>query len=383
MILAAELQMDDFSHLKINTAYIALLQELDKEIYLYGGRKQGELIQKELGRKNTLHRIPTRNGYYSKVRVFKEFFSLFSLLHLFWILLLTKPSMVLVLSASPLAKYILFRMNALLRHRIVFICHGELEGLKNIRSNILSQSFWTARLLRNIDKNSYVLLMDERVYRNACRCLKIKNMKQCILFQHPFIFGGTVQKGSRAKKQIRIGFPGVASMQKRSHCLYDVAARLEKLITSKKLSLEFAGKVNRDVRNLSNGLVAMKDSDALLSDKEYVHALSSLDVFVLFYGDDDYSLTTSGAVFDILVFEKPVIALDCALMREFFATYGTLGVLCRDALHMAKVIQSVVSGSLDLERFRKAIRAAKKEWTVQRYSKAFYTSLSKGGLLLK
>jgi hypothetical protein len=383
MILAAELQMDEFSHLKINTAYIALLQGLDKNIVFYGGKKQGELIKKELGRKKGLHCISTRNGHHSKLRVFKELFSFFSLIHLAWILLLTKPKMVLVLSASPLAKYVLFRMNALLRHRIVFVFHGELEGLKCIRSNILSQSFWTARLLRKLNKTSYALIMDERVYLNACRCLQVEKMNQCLLFQHPFVFDGTVQKGSRSKKMIRAGFPGVASLQKRSQYMYAVAAQLEKLVASKKLSLEFAGKVNKDVRDLSNGLVIMKDSETLLSEKDYSQALSSLDVFMLFYGDDDYSLTSSGAVFDILVFEKPVIALDSALMREFFATYGTCGVLCRDIKQMTSVMQSLVSGSLDIEKFRKAIRAAKKEWTVKRYTEAFHQALSKGGLLLQ
>jgi hypothetical protein len=383
MILAAELQMDEFSHLKINAAYIALLKMHNDTVVFYGGKKQGELIRKELGRENTLRCISTRNGYPSESRLVKELFSAVSLLRLAVILLFKKPSMVLVLSASPLAKYILFLMNTMLRCQIVFVCHGELEGLKNIHSSIFSQSFWTARLLGKISRTSYVLIMDERVYRNACRCLNINTLKQCILFRHPFIFDGTVRKSSRLKKQIRIGFPGVASLQKRSQYLYDVAARLEKLIASKKLSLEFTGKVNRDVRDCSNRLVVMKDSDALLSDKEYSKALSSLDMFVLFYGDDDYSLTASGAVFDILVFEKPVIALDCELMREFFATYGEIGVLCKDIGHMASVIQSVVSGSLDIEIFKKAIRAAKKEWTVQRYSQAFYSALSKGGLLLK
>jgi glycosyltransferase involved in cell wall biosynthesis len=381
MILAAELQMDGFAHLKINAGFIAALSSFDDVTY-FGGRDQAANLKRELrGVKGAgFSMIPVFNGYTYSSRVKKEICSVFAVLKLRSGIRRTNPSLVFVLSASPLAKCLLNFLCRKFPVPVIIVCHGELEGLRSISGNPLKQSFWTARFLRNHASNAHPLVMDERVYRNAARCLGVRNIRGSVLFYHPYVFGNSPAERKNPAKTLRICFTGTASAAKGAEKMYALADRLRAEIEAGVIELSFAGSVSPEIRRLSNGLVSMNGDTALVSDTEYSRRISACDMIVFFYSDEQYSLTTSGALFDILDYERPVIALDSGLIREFMDRYGNVGVRAKNIDEMALTIRKIAKNKAKLNLMLKNIIKAKNTWSEEKYAGGLESAMQKAGI---
>lgn len=382
MILTAELQMDEFAHLKINAGFIAALSCIDSDIAFFGGVKQAANLKKELsgGKGGSFSVISVNNGYRYSFRLIKEIVSFFAVWKLCSLIRKNQPELVFVFSASPLAKVLLNRFCRNFDTRVVIVCHGELEGLKAISGNPLKQSFWTARFLRNHAENMHSLIMDERVYRNVCKYLNVKKISGCVQYHHPYVFKKNTCKKRIRKKPFKVCFTGTASKAKGAEKLYELADLLSEEIDFGLIELSFAGSISPEIRGLSNGLVAMNSDTRLISDEEYADRISRCDMIVFFYRDDQYSLTTSGALFDILDYERPVIALDSELIREFASCYGNIGIFEKDLAGIAASLRKIMKNDAGYESIMKNIVKAKTKWTVEKYAGALSAAMKKAGI---
>jgi hypothetical protein len=382
MILTAELQMDGSAHLKVNAGFIAALSQLDKQIVYLGGAAQAGKLKKELSDvlQDNFEAVPVNNGYRYSSRLLKEIVSSVAVIKLLAMIRKRKPALVFVLSASPLAKCLLNYFCRKLRTPVIIVCHGELEGLKAISENLLKQSFWTVRFLAKHAENIFPLIMDNRVYRNTCGNLCVKKINNIIVSPHPYVFKTASSVKRPVKKMFRVCFTGTASAAKEAGKLYELAALLSDEIDFGAIEFSFAGSVAPEIREKSNGLVLMSKDKRLIADEEYSRRISNCDMIVFFYRDDQYSLTTSGALFDILDYERPFVALDSELLREFTARYGKIGICEKNIEGIAKSLRKIMKSRIGYDDMMKNIVKAKIKWSVEKYAGDLSDAMKKAGI---
>ncbi|HNX59077.1 MAG TPA: hypothetical protein PKK43_08245 [Spirochaetota bacterium] len=381
MILCAELQMGGESHVKINGAFLAILSRLSDQCLVFAEESHYRALLRESsgergdpgerGRCVVSHQKITV-AHRSRNRLVKEILGVINVIRLRSAVRRLRPEFVFVFSASPIMKVLLSKIAARTGVKFIMVCHGELEGLSSPGPRrIHRQNWWTEKLLSSPGRFSYLLIPSSFVYENLMQYVSAGYRSRIICFEHPIIFGT-----ARTDEPVPFGgasfvSAGVASIAKSSHLIFELAEKAKRVSSQTAFRFALIGRVEEAVAARSNGLVDFRMSGSLLSFEEFAEGVRSADYLLYFYQDELYRLVPSGALLDALLYEKPVIAFDNGIMRNFFRVYGAVGVLCADTDAMADTIAKLAGGRDAHAAFVRAIRGAKARFSIASQAECF------------
>ncbi|HUX78526.1 MAG TPA: hypothetical protein VMW10_02090 [Alphaproteobacteria bacterium] len=366
-------------HLQVNAAFINLILATGiKDVAFYAEEEYGIQLKRLLGEtKFKWHSIRVRGSarkFDYPLHLVQQIQSILTAL--------SAPNAdgkAVVLSIDPLARLffsILFNFR-FRRAEIYMFYHGELEYLERC-TTAAQLVFFKMPLWANIkfrsDRVKNIVLSEG--IKDELNSRGNKGLLESFLLPYSF---SNVEATQKSKVGLFVvGLPGVAAARKGSHHVFELADSLA--YRESEIEFRIIGRNDMLEKTPPIHRVKIVSQKAGLSVEEYEKNMHEIDIALYLYGTDSYLLTASGAVFDAIRFEKPIVALRNAFFDELWAVAGDIGVLCNSVEEIAVTIEVFSKDRQRLSLYAENMGRAKKELeTIYRQSvkKIFFCSPDK------
>lgn len=277
-----------------------------------------------------------------------------------FILLFSKGNQILVYNFSnPFALLALNWLNSFFKRKVLIFCHAEMELLVNKNGGFL------ARLLSFCVRNFF--LKKRKLHISFCVLGDsiLNNLKPIIgdktsrfmSIDHPYAFSvQKQQKVQKPKNEIRLGTIGTLSNFKGLNSYLSLIQEVTK-INNSPLKFSVIGSVIEKEREFEALGVDVKGKGELLDREMFEKCIEELDYILFFYSKDTYKLAASGAIFDAVKWEKPIISLKNDYFSYLFQKFGSVGFLCEDIKQMASIISEIGQENVnyDFDKYKKSL----------------------------
>jgi hypothetical protein len=230
---------------------------------------------------------------------------------------------------------------------VISTVHGEVEFV------YFTQNKWeidTGRLYKRIFKTRpprfFYLFLNKISKRQLVKDQYVMD-SQSIEIDHPYVYNHTEQaRTDLGNGIITIAHVGSMGIRKSAHLLYDLAALNGQLIEKNLLDFWNIGPIEDNVLPYKSGLVkdfTSADGKSYIPRSVFDEKLRSIDYAVFFYNAEQFLFRASGAVHDVINFNKPIIVLEHPYFEYLFQQAGNIGFICKNLSDMSLLIQRLVA----------------------------------------
>jgi hypothetical protein len=351
--------IDSFSHHSFHEMFTAgfvnVCAHLFESVFYYSCKSTRKCIEDILEKGNTergkirfnhIFVIESENKYLLILRYF-----IATLVNVFYLFRVPQNMPIIYCYNNIFSTLLLNMLNRVLNKKVVIICHGELELLnedwienlgplaKIIKRNIVS--FFYNNHIR-ISKKLIFIVLGESILRNLKNILSLNIMNSMYAIDHPFIFDD-FKKTYKQRDKLNLGTVGVVSKTKNIDQFLYFAKLFLPEMKSGKIAFSVTGAIYCKRQELLDVHIDIPDKDsALVSRNAFNERIQHLDYILFFYHSKMYKYLASGAVFDAINAEKPVIALKNDYFEYIFSKFGTFGYLADSIDDMADIIRKLL-----------------------------------------
>ncbi|KAA6349610.1 hypothetical protein EZS27_002938 [termite gut metagenome] len=253
---------------------------------------------------------------------------------------------ILFFNSNPYILFFIFNWlnKYVFNRKVIICCHGELELLINT-----SHSLYLGKYVRDLflnqslklAKNIRFAVLDHSIRDNLSEILPPNIISHLVSFNHPYIFdeinNACVNKFV-FKDQFVLGTISNLT-EERGMGLLHVA---KKLLPNEKILIKSIGRVlsEKTANRLKKQGVILS---GYLPRDEYEKQIQSLDYILYFYPCNSYKYTASGALFDAINYQKPIIAIENYYFRNVFKEYASIGYLVHNEDEIVDLIKILLS----------------------------------------
>ena len=339
MILVYEPWAHEWMHYQFNKNFleVLLLTYEGKRISYYGSLDQIVLLQKEIKNKN-LEFIPIYIPDYSKDNKVCILLNEYKNLRKFSKL---KIDQLFITQTLPHTMY--FAKRLFRTQHVFFVMHAILDNFNRL-SKFYKIDYYTAFAFkyRLHCRNFKYIVLGDSIKHNLIN--KVGDSKDSIIsIDHPYtVLENLAEDSLTDKHEYMIGGIGVATYAKNSNNIFD----LEQFILAQGLfniHLFHIGKFECQIPN--NTLVTLNVTNSLIVEDEFIKQTRLLDYVVFFYPESSYKLGASGAIFDAIMNEKPILAIRNDFLSYIFKKSGNIGYLFDRFEDLAGCVKQISLGA--------------------------------------
>ena len=289
---------------------------------------------------------------------FKQIFALIN--NCYYIIKANKKDIVIINYNTMSNIYIINFFAKMFNKKVLIICHGEMltlcMELETSKIFSLSKTFFTNENI-NIASGLYFSVLGDVILKNLKPYISNKIYQKFIPFDHSAIFNNTNSGEILKNEKLEIGVLGIRA-NKGFLDLINLGNQLKCL--HEKLNISIIGKIDCDYTQIINAGIKISDitRNSFLSREEMYHRISKLDVILFVYPTNSYKVTASGALFDAIDCEKPIIAIKNDYFEYIFKKYGSFGCLVNSFEELESEIRELVDGknyNVDFNKIKKNI----------------------------
>lgn len=294
-----------------------------------------------------------------------------SIFNLYYLIKSSRDTLIVFNINNPFFFALLSVIKPLIRKKkIAIINHGELEylfstipyemksrfsTLTKIRGALLKMSF---RCFRKSNKIFYIVLGDNIKNKLSQYC--DVNPLQIVSMEHPYFFKlSEVSYSNIIPKQLSIGLVGGLNETKGLNYFI-------KLITefrNNNITWHVVGKCSDSTLGNYDNVILHSDNKNQLERWYFNSLINKLDFIIYLYPETYYRMMASGAIYDAINFEKPIIALHNNYFDYLFQKYGAFGYMCDNIEEFESILKKILTKDIIDERnqFIKIMRQIKEE----------------------
>lgn len=332
MMLLSEVNMVAEEHLSFNSAFVRKVSETD-DILLFCEESHSLNLDVELKEKITFKETKLKGHA-------REVFRFWLILKSFYLCRKRNINQLIFLSLHPLSQiYLSIFSHFFTNTSIKLVLHGELESFVEqspykLRRVLLKLAF----MLRN-KKVKYIVLGEHIKHKLVLN--KLLDKVDIIAINHPFIFNFSNDNFLGFSKKIKFGCLGVANLSKGIDKLFLIANKFNQSPCN--ASFHLIGKLTPSILPYVNSSVSYIDSEMMIPKDDYIKMIDDLDYILFFYDVNKYQMTASGAFFDALNAEKPLVYLNNTYFSSIIDKYNLrIGYPCKDIEQLESVISKLV-----------------------------------------
>ena len=337
-------------HSQVNASFLLMLSLIYKSVDYYGSKDAMLVMEKVLGSRmpdNVIqHGLFVYRGH-SRIALLLRY--LISAIQNILLLIGNRNEIIFYNFDNVFSIRIINWLNRFLHRKVVVLCHGELELLRQDIKKEGPLQRMIMFLVRNFyNKNVkfadmiYFIVLGESIKSNLSKFLTKEQLAHFYTIDHPYIVQSncyTTPSYSSSNK-IKVGCVGSMNELKGTKRLIELANEVE----LRKIDVEISviGKVFSDREELlsHNVILKSKDNRSLPYD-EFQRHVSELDAILFLYDMSSYKLTASGAIYDSIIFSKPIITLRNDYFDYIISKYGIPALIATDVGNMAMKIESI------------------------------------------
>lgn len=346
-------------HTMFNASMLLVLEKAfpNHEIIFYSEKEHSDMVSKKIGNSTKVvfrpfHRslsngsgVKTIVNFYSKLRedvgFYKKIFSEAK-----------SNDLVFLCSASILSLY-LFKKQAVEQQKIstIITLHGELEYVyyySSIKEKIIGKIL---RKIFTIKSNKIQYLLLNKISKKKLLESRLFFNNELIEIDHPYILTNHYINNKTEQKRLyplKIGNVGSLGIRKSGQQLYQLAILLKNYINNGLLEIHSVGAIEKNIYPFRNKFVIDSFSDdnnnsLYISRDEFENKVNELDYAVFFYNHHQFIFRASGAILDVIKFNKPIIALQHPYFEYLFEKAGNIGYMCSTLKEMKELIDDIVT----------------------------------------
>ncbi|MEO6287385.1 MAG: hypothetical protein ABIN80_12145 [Dyadobacter sp.] len=346
MIYVADVSSTGSQHEQFNSAFIHILNSTtgQNSTTFFTDETHGAVVQKN-GAGLKLENITIynkRGGIKEFVRAYFQYKNLVEILKK--VRKENNPGTLYVLLIHPFAHF-LFKQFGSAGPDIAFVLHGELESIKFNKHFV--NKIWGWFLKKALTKKradvKYIIL-GESIYRNLVKVLPVFLSQPSIILDHPYPFTTNPAKSKVSSKIVFSSF-GVATVSKNTQYIFDVALKIQQLNLLHLCKFNIIGQVYKNMTPYLNDAVDYKKNFAQFTRVELNPLMSESDFAVFYYDNANYSLCASGAFWDAINAEVPLLYVHNDYFDHYAAIVGDIGVAFDNPIELNEFIISIVKNS--------------------------------------
>jgi hypothetical protein len=230
----------------------------------------------------------------------------------------------------------------------VIILHGELEFLKFEKKR--KSIFFLGIILKiaidlSSKKTKYIVLGDN-IKKSLHGLISQRALKRTYSILHPYNFfvDDYLKNFKGNDSKLTIGAIGTQMLSKNSNYIYSLAIFFKDDVIQGKVNFITIGRVMPELDPFQTELVNNIYSDTFVSQKNFELEISKLDFIIFFYDNSSYQLCASGAIFEAIRLDIPIISIKNDFFQWLFNTYGEMGFLCDNLEEIQLVINDLKTG---------------------------------------
>jgi hypothetical protein len=340
------------SHEIFNAAFLKICQHISNDIYYFASASSIKCVKYLVNdiKNVTFNNIPVVRESPKIFIVFKYLLS--ALINILKVLTINKDSLIIFNhNINILALYIINQINKIAKRKILIFCHGELECLSNnfrrdwgLRGKFdrkMVRSFFLNKKVKLSDNISFIVLSGH-ILVNLKSALPVNIVKNFYVINHPIIFFSKMRNES-VHNSINFGIIGRGNKDVAIKNIILLSRKFSREIEKGILTFFVNTDISIDPKLLIDNKIDYRLNKNGLNRDEYNKRLSTLDYVLFFYDSYLYNFTVSGAIFDAIIFEKPIIALRNNYFEYLFDKFPSLGILADNIDDMATIIKQIVN----------------------------------------
>ena len=304
-----------------------------------------------------------------------------------WYLLFSSREALLIFPYNNLFSLrILNAINIVYKRKIIVFCHGEMEGLVTAAKTggflhriltKLSHNFFLNKN-KKISKGLYFSVLGEVLKKNISDKIDLAKASKFISVDHPYLFYDVISQ-HQEEGRINVATVGLLNEVKGLNSLVEYATKINSKLRER-LRISVIGKIDGDQQLLKQSKIKFAtESGVLLGRDEFNCLIQKQDYLLYFYPCDSYRLVASGAIFDAICYEKPILALKNDYFEYIFKKYGEFGFLFKDISIMIQRTEDI----LDSDFVGADFKSIKAKLTPESISQQFFSEMCSIGFIKK
>ena len=275
---------------------------------------------------------------------------------------------------------LILMLNVLLRKKVVFVFHGELEFLVG-KVSYLKLSGWYKQSMRFSFRHlfmkspAYALVLGDSIRKNLTDIFP-HLFPHILSICHPYILDKA--DGHRTAKEkdapVRIGTVGTMKETKGLKEFLNLAGALKDLLVQKRLELYSVGRVYAGGIDLGKEINWVGHEKGLPRD-EFERQIQRLDYLLYLYPKGPYRFTASGAILDAVKMRKPILSLHNDYF-DYLLDGCPIGYVRDTVDDLAQVIRDIVEGKLQ-EDFNAGFEGLSEKVSLEANARVFENELKR------
>jgi hypothetical protein len=378
MIYVADISSVGVQHEQFNTSFLQLVVGKNHPVRFYGDHTHTTILKRRAIDVSftDIHVYSKRGGLKEFIRAYHQFKSL---RHLVKDASSEKVNQVIVLLIHPFAHF-LFKQFVITNVEIFIVMHGELESVK-FNKHFLNKiwGWFLKKALEKVRRNVGYIILGQSIYNNLVKVLPNFASQKSLVLDHPYPFDSPSHRRN-SSGQIVFSSLGVATLSKNSQYLFEVAQNVKDSGFNATSSFNICGRVYKNMQAYLNDYVNFKKGFESLTREELNSLLAETDFAVFYYDNTHYSLCSSGAFWDAIDAEIPLLYVRNDYFDYYASIVGELGMAFESPKELNQyILETVKSGVLDPNYFHfvENIKKLKYEYmSLENLSKQLHLNLT-------
>ncbi|MCE6990963.1 hypothetical protein [Dyadobacter sp. CY323] len=246
-----------------------------------------------------------------------------------------------ILLLHPFAHF-LFKQFHTDQLNVRIVIHGELESVK-FNKHFLNKiwGFFQTRALTIVKPNVQYILLGNSIYNNLMEVMPSFSQQSCIIMDHPYPFEPR-KTVLPENNPIVFSSLGVATLSKNTQYLFKIASEASELGYGEVCKFNICGRVLKNMEDHLNGHVTYKEDFKILTREESNELINESSFAVFYYENAHYSLCPSGAFWDAVNAEIPLLYVRNDYFDYYAEIAGGIGVPFEDPESLNRYILSVI-----------------------------------------
>lgn len=221
--------------------------------------------------------------------------------------------------------------------KIVIFCHGELGILTDLSNNgklVRIERYILRKCLiqKYIPDNLNFIVLGDSILNEIQKQLPEKNKACFFSLDHPYLFTECCFHDMQCNSSFSVVKLGVIGLTNKSKGLNEFI-ELAKYIQQNRLPIQLIhiGEIIYDISILESlGVKVVKRINGELDRDSYIRNIKEVDYTLFLYPKESYKLTASGAIFEAINQNKPIISLNNSFFEYIFDKTDSIGYLYSD-----------------------------------------------------
>lgn len=363
-------------HEMFNSSFLLMCERIFDKI---------EYVSSKSSQKNIRRLVQTIN-HSSKKIVFRNIwtnnresgiFSVFRMLMSFFVLIkeyffVDKETYLFYIYNSPFS-FVLHYINQFLHKKVYIVCHGELELCYRNTLKKTTAWKWYGKIWKygfeQLCKRGcslYFIVLGNSIAENMIK-LYPQLKGRIIIINHPYVFDKEIEKRSLPDKKLRVGVVGRLRESKGLDLFLNFSGQLRQDVLRNNLEIFVVGQDSKNIKVEEFPYICWGGKN-LLTRQEFDRKIQKLDYVLFFYSDQMYRFTASGALFDALRYDKPIIYLGNEYIDSIVLN-KIVGFRCLSVEEMVEVVKKEINCRTDHTQFVENIERIKYEFSIEYNSK--------------